>query len=459
MNLQPKKYLPQQENFVIRNAHLLSMDEKIGNKEDIDILVDKGLIRKIGVELDAPKVSEIDGNGMIVMPGFVDAHWHLWSTIFRNLLRVDRGYFDLLRGLASHFNPEDFYHSCLLALSEATNAGITTVLNFSHNTRSPTHADAEIIAHIDSGLRGRYSYGHISGMPSTQRMPIDDISRVQQEWFGNTPVAGERLKLGYSWRGPLLTAPPVYRWEFDAAKNLGLPITTHGGQGPPYRIDAVQMKEEGFLGPDTLLVHFLEATSNDRKTLVETKTPLTISMQSELRFGVGCDLRSHLLHCLNDGINLCLSVDATSAASVNPFENMSTAWYVGASTPDTPPALIPSVNFKQCLEMATINGARAMGLENQIGSLTPGKCADLIMIRMTDINMAPFGELEAAVVRSATPANVDTVIVDGRILKRNGKLTSINVDKVVASASNTLHSVLSRAGENFAPSTTIPRPY
>jgi 5-methylthioadenosine/S-adenosylhomocysteine deaminase len=457
LTFEPNVTLPEREHIVIRNAFVLSIDTEIGDLEYADVHVRDGLIFAVGVGLDAGDATEIDGSGMIVMPGFVDAHWHLWSTLFRNLLRTDRGYFDLLFGLAPHFSAEDFNRSVRLALAEATNAGITTVLNFSHNTRTPAHADAEIAAHIECGLRGRYSYGHISGMPSTEVMPLDDLPRVQRDWFGANGPAGDRLSLGYSWRGPLLTPPEVYRPEFEAARNLGLPVTTHAGQGPPYKVDAVQMRKDGFLGPDMLLVHFLEARAEDRQALAETGTSLSISMQSEQHFGAQCDLRSHLLHCLDDGVNLCLSVDATSAASVNPFENMSFAWYTGIPWPDTPTANIPAVSFRQCLEMATINSAKAMGLDDQIGSLTPGKRADLIMIRATDINMAPLGEADGTVVRSATPANVDTVVADGRILKRGGKLLAVDTEKVVADAGASLHAVLTRASGAFAPSSVTPR--
>jgi 5-methylthioadenosine/S-adenosylhomocysteine deaminase len=458
-HFEPKRTLPKRVDIVVRNAFILSVDPEIGNLEDADVHVRDGMIIAVGVGLDTGDAAEIDGNGMIVMPGFVDTHWHLWSTLFRNLLRGDRGYYDLLFGLAPHFSAEDFYRSVRLGLAEATSAGITTILNFSHNTRTPAHADAEIAAHIESGLRGRFSYGHVSGMPSTEVMPLDDLPRVQREWFGANAPAGDQLSLGYSWRGPLLTPPEVYRPEFEAARNLGLPVTTHAGQGPPYKIDAVQMRKEGFLGPETLLVHFLEARAEDRQALAETGTSLSIGMQSEQHFGAQCDLRSHLLHCLDDGVNLCLSIDATSAASVNPFENMSFAWYTGIPWPDTPTANIPAVSFRQCIEMATINGARAMGLDDQIGSLAPGKRADLIMLRATDLNMAPFGEIDGAVVRSATPGNVDTVIADGRILKRGGKLLAVDTDEVVADAGAALHAVLSRAGGAFAPSAATARQY
>ena len=455
----PNLAFPKRADMVVRKAHILSVDSEIGNLECADVHVRDGMIIAVGVGLDAGDAAEIDGRGMIVMPGIVDTHWHLWSTLFRNLLRSDRSYYDLLFGLAPHFSAEDIYRSVRLALAEATSAGITTILNFSHNTRTPAHADAEIAAHIECGLRGRYSYGHVSGMPSTEVMPLDDLPRVQRDWFAASGPAGDRLSLGYSWRGPLLTPPEVYRPEFEAARKLGLPVTTHAGQGPPYKVDAVQMRKDGFLGPETLLVHFLEARAEDRQALAETGTSLSIGMQSEQHFGAQCDLRSHLLHCLYDGVNLCLSVDATSAATVNPFENMSFAWYTGIPWPDTPTANIPAVSFRQCIEMVTINSARAMGLDDQIGSLTPGKRADLIMLRATDLNMAPFGEIDGAVVRSATPANVDTVIADGRILKRGGKLLEIDIDEVVADAGAALHAVLTRAGGAFAPSVPVARRY
>ena len=456
---EPCAFLPARENFIIRHAHVLSMDEDIGNLENGDVQVCAGKIVKVGSNIKATELKEIDGKGMIVMPGFVDTHWHIWSTLFRNLPRADRGYFQLLSDLAPHFSPIDFYRSARLALAEALSAGITTILNFSHNTRSPAHADAEIVAHIESGLRGRYSYGHISGMPVNQMMSLHDLARIQRDWFCFNGPSEDRVSLGFSWRGPLLTPPNVYRTEFECARNLGLPITTHAGQGPPYKVDAVQMHKDGFLGPDTLLVHFLEARPEDRETLVETGTSLSLGMQSEQRFGAECDLRTHLLHCLADGVNTSLSVDTTCAASVNPFENMSICWYIGVPSSRASTASIPAVSYRQCLEMGTINGARAMNLHDQIGSLTPGKRADLIMIRATDLNMVPYGELDCAVVRSAPPANVDTVIADGRILKSGGNLLYYNLEEIISEAAVSLHAIMKRAGGEYSLPSEFSRDY
>ncbi len=157
LTFEPSVSLPKREHFVIRNAFVLSMDDAIGELENADLEVRDGSIIAVGVGLEAAGAIEIGGSDMIVMPGFVDTHMHLWSTLFRNLPRPDRGYYDLLFGLAPHFSAEDFYCSVRLGLAESLNAGITTILNFSHNTRTPVHADAEIVAHIESGLRGRYS--------------------------------------------------------------------------------------------------------------------------------------------------------------------------------------------------------------------------------------------------------------------------------------------------------------
>ena len=219
------------------------------------------------------------------------------------------------------------------------------------------------------------------------------------------------------------------------------------------------MHKDGFLGPDTLLVHFLEARPEDRETLVETGTSLSLGMQSEQRFGAECDLRTHLLHCLADGVNTSLSVDTTCAASVNPFENMSICWYIGVPSSRASTASIPAVSYRQCLEMGTINGARAMNLHDQIGSLTPGKRADLIMIRATDLNMVPYGELDCAVVRSATPANVDTVIADGRILKSGGNLLYYNLEEIISEAAVSLHAIMKRAGGEYSLPSEFSRDY
>ena len=141
------------------------------------------------------------------------------------------------------------------------------------------------------------------------------------------------------------------------------------------------------------------------------------------------------------------------------FDAMSTTWYLGIPWRGTESAGLPLIDFRQCLEMATINGARALGIADRVGSLTPGKEADLVLVCATDLNMVPMGEVDAALVRSATVANVDTVIAGGRVRKYGGELIGIDVDAVKREAAAALFDVRKRAGGRWAPDTDRPRSY
>ncbi len=438
--------LPRRTEFVIRNGYVVSMDDKVGDLPCGDVHVRDGEIVAVGQNIAAPGTETINGIGMIVMPGFVETHWHLWNSIHRNMLRKGLEYFPLKGALANHYAPLDFYCNSRLALTEALNAGITTVHNFSHNVRSPAHADAELKALAESGLRARYSYGWVDGMPHTEIMPVTDVARVQKEWIGASSPTEGRITLGMCLRGPTYCTPEVYGPEIQAAKDLGLPVSLHAGQTRARTISAVKLRDEGFLNSNMLLIHFLLANEKDREAMVEAGVSLSLSMQSELRDQVDGDVRDQLLHMIAAGVNVSLSIDSTALGSVSMFDSMSHAWYMGIPWKGTPTEGLPMVDFRQCLEMGTINGAKALGFDDKAGSLSPGKRADIIMIRATDLNMVPLGEVECAIVRSATVANVDTVVADGRIFKRDGQLVGIDVEKVKFDAAASLSEVCGRAG-------------
>lgn len=282
--------LPRRGEFVIRNGHVVSIDDKVGDLLHGDVHVRDGAIIAVGENIAAPGAESIDGQDMIVMPGFVETHWHLWNSLHRNLLKPGLEYFPLKGALSKYYVPLDFYRSSRLALTEALNAGITTVHNFAHNVRTPEHADAELKAFAESGLRGRYSYGWIDEMPQTEIMPASDARRVQKEWIGAASPTEGLLDLGMSLRGPMYCKPEVYNAEFKA-KDLNLPVSLHSGQTLARTLSAVKLRDEGFLESNTLLIHFLRANEKDREALVEKKVSLSLSMQSELRNQVDGDVR------------------------------------------------------------------------------------------------------------------------------------------------------------------------
>lgn len=437
--------------YLIKDGTIVSVDPEIGLLSRGDVLVRDGAIIDIGTDLPADGAHVIDASRMIVMPGLVDTHFHMWSSIGRNFI-MDGGfeYFPAKSATAAVYEPDDFYRSVRLGLVDAVNSGITTVHNWSHNTRTPAHADAELRAHRAVQVRARYSYGHREGLPVDEALSFAHIDRVRNEWFGPSSPFEGLVHLGVNLRGPDLSDLGVFITEMEQAQKRALPVCIHTEQGGETAVRAPDLEERGFLGPNLLIAHFLAATQADREAMARTATPLTYAVHSELRLGEAGDPRAALLTMLAAGVNVSLSVDATSLAPVNLFEAMNVAWNMGIPWQATETAGLEPLSLHRCIELATICGARALGLADRVGSLTPGKRADIILIRADDINIAPAANVESAIVRSATPANVDTVMIDGRILKR-GNLIAYDVEGIVREAALSAHAVRVRAGGWLGP--------
>jgi cytosine/adenosine deaminase-related metal-dependent hydrolase len=176
--------LPRRGEFLIKGGHVLTMDTNLGDLPNGDVHVRDGAIVAIGNNLPAG-AEVIDGRGMIVMPGFVDTHWHLWCTALRLIVRADdpkEGYFPTTIRVGRHYTPEDSYIGVRLGTAEGLLSGITTVHDWSHNTVSPQHADAEIQALKDIGIRARFSYGTGQGHAADKIMDLTDLARVQKQW-------------------------------------------------------------------------------------------------------------------------------------------------------------------------------------------------------------------------------------------------------------------------------------
>jgi cytosine/adenosine deaminase-related metal-dependent hydrolase len=436
---------PDRADLLLKGGLVLSMDPDVGIRESCDVAISDGRIVDVGPGLTLDGAREVDASDMIVIPGLIDSHWHMWSTIGRNFIAEGYEYFPAKIATSAAYQPEDFYDSVLLGLVEAANAGITTVHNWSHNTRTPEHADAELRAHRDGLVRARYAYGHRDMLPVDEPLGFADVDRVAEEWFGTTSPFEGLVHLGLNLRGPDLGELEVFHKEMGDAEARGLPVAIHTMQGGSTKVRVADLAARDYLGPDFLICHFLAATDEDRSLMAETGTPLSYSVHSELRLGDAGDPRAALLKARHAAIAVSLSIDATSLHPVNLFEAMNVAWNMGIPWERTDTALLPALTFADCLEMATIEGARALGLADVTGSLSPGKRADVVMIRRHDLNVAPVGDPESTVVRSVTPANVDTVIIDGRVVKAGGVLQHVDVPEVVRNAEAAAGRVLRRA--------------
>jgi cytosine/adenosine deaminase-related metal-dependent hydrolase len=434
--------LPARGDFVIRDAHVVTMDPALGDRPGAAVLVRGGEIVAVDAALSAPDAEVISGKGMMLLPGFVDTHWHLWNSFMRGLIGdgPGRDYFAVKRGLAPFYRPVDFYRAARLALAEAIDSGITTIHNWDHNLRGAEDADANILAQLDMGIRARFSYGCPDNFARERLMDLADLERFRTQW---TPQATDhRVTLGVALRGPFRTGPEIYRREWDAARKAGLPITMHCDrcmrEAGCRRCDIASMKEKGLLGPDLQIVHAVHAAPADIEAMAETRTHLSLSPQTELRT-MGFPKVAEMLAA---GVLVSLSIDTTATpCNADMLSQMRV-------TLSTEMARVENAGLtpRRMLQMATIDGARDLGLADVTGSITPGKRADLILVRMTDLNMVPCGDPVDVLVLSGLPHNIDTVIVDGRILKRGGRLTAVEPNQVAAETHASITHILRAAG-------------
>jgi 5-methylthioadenosine/S-adenosylhomocysteine deaminase len=448
------------EDLIIRSGYVVTMDPGLGDIPDGDVLVTGGRIAAVGAGLDAaalgaPEARELDARGMIVAPGLVETHWHLWNTLLRSMSGgmpgEDRpaGYFPVSLGLGQAFTDEDNYRGTLLACAEAINSGITTVHDWSHNVRGPAHAEAELRALAEAGLRARYSYGYSAGHPNDQIMDTGGLRALHRDWDAwsgaSAPGRAGLLTLGVACRGlggsnPATRVPPgVYQREMAAARELGLPVTVHAS-GPPAAAGQIAvLAGADLLGPDLQVVHANSATAAEIAQLAEAGCAVSLSPFSELLIGYGLPQTAELLAA---GIRVGLSVDTTAlAGNADMFAIMKlTQGLMNAAAHQE-----FACTARQALALGTIEGARSLGLDAVTGSLTPGKRADIILVATGHPNLGVVTDPAGLLVTAAQPGNVDTVLADGQILKHGGALVTLDGERVIAQAREALAGIRSRA--------------
>ncbi|MDP2239413.1 MAG: amidohydrolase family protein [Burkholderiales bacterium] len=436
------KALPGRGEFVIRGATILTMDAGIGDFARGDVYVRDGVIIAVAKDIVAPTASSIDARGMICMPGFIDTHWHLWTSVCRPIIRIDDpkiGYFPVTNRLGPHYTPEDSYCSVRLGLSEALSAGATTVHNWAHNIVTPEHADAELRAMRDMGVRGRFSYGPAQGMPNDKPMDLEGLAKTKRAWMPNDGM----LTMGICSRNVGADANllrgnipmDIVKTDWGGARALGLPITLHTSGPSPIRA----LNDAGMLGPDVQLVHPLLTTAEERQILKERGVSYSMSPVGESRRPASSGV-IQLAELLEAGVKVSMSIDHTGSYNVDFFQCMRFLYNlhqhrVGARVPLT---------SKRLVQLATLDGAVDLGIADRTGSLTPGKRADIILVRTGDINVAPVGDPYEALVSFAQPGNVDTVIVDGRVMRRAGRFTALDHAEVLKEAAETASALLAR---------------
>ncbi|MCW6511181.1 amidohydrolase family protein [Lichenifustis flavocetrariae] len=453
------------DRTIIRNAIVLSMDSTIGEHLDCDVLIEGTKIVAVQPNLGPVDALEIDGRDSIVMPGFVDTHRHTWQCLLRNTA-TDWSlaqYFGGVRGVMGElYTPDDMYVANYIGSLEALDAGITTMVDWSHNNNSPDHADMAIKGLRDAGLRAVFGYGNanrewfpISNLPTD----FADVARVRKQHFSSDDGL---VTMAFAARGPQFATMEQTEIDFRRARALDLPITLHAGDGLwglDHPID--QLNAKGLLGPRTTYVHCCTLSDHEFKLMAESGGSASLSAEVELNMGHG---NPATLGCLKYGLRPSISIDVCTSVGGDMFTQIrvlmaASRGVVNAEALRDRKLLDPvPLTARDMLDFATLQGAKTANLDHRTGSLTPGKDADLIILDTNALNMFPVNNPVGAVVSDAHIGNIDSVFVRGRAVKRHGKLVDVDIKALRRRMESTVEGLFERAGV-ARDGNWLPKPY
>jgi cytosine/adenosine deaminase-related metal-dependent hydrolase len=426
--------------YVIRGGAVMSLDPAVGDFEQADVLVEGKKIVAVGRNLHAGGAAQIDARGRIVMPGLVDTHHHLFETALRSYLAdgllfdgldpaTTNNYFQkILLGFAPVYRPQDVYISTLFGSLSSLDAGVTTVFDISQIHHSPAHSDASIKALQDSERRAVFGYFESAGGVAGNQYPAD-ARRIRQQYFGSNDQLLSMFMGGEIYL-------PGYETAWAIGRELGIPIAAHivGTFGMRPTFDA--LAAAGAFGPDNLFIHMTGMSDFAWQKARDAGAGVSLAVPIEMNMRHGTP---PIQKALDLGFRPSLSTDVECTLTADMFTQMRTAMALqkmfinsralGENGP--PETNLPALlRARDMVTWATLNGARDLKLDRKVGTLTPGKEADIVILDAEAINVAPLNHVPGAVVSLMERNNVETVIVAGKIRKWKGRLVDVNLGKL-----------------------------
>jgi cytosine/adenosine deaminase-related metal-dependent hydrolase len=440
--------------IAIVNGYVLSMDPAIGELERGSVLIEDDRIVAIERDLGELDAETIDAAGGVIMPGFVDTHRHTWQTALRGICS-DWTLMDYFLGVRSTLSPryaaEDVYVGNYVGALEALDAGVTTILDFSHCNNTPEHADKAIEGLRDAGIRATFAYGYFAPPRAephftSHAMRLEDSRRVQRELDA---LPGDLVTMGISLTEPGLIPFADTKREVETARELGVVMATHTAciWGMPSGLD--QFAHYGLLGPDIVHVHCNACTERDWTLLQRSEGKVSVTPETEMQMGMG---HPPIRRAIDAGLVLSLSCDVVSSNSGDMFAQMRLGLQDARARDNdrsharrTDPTEL-TFTTRDALTWATVNGAKALGMDDRLGSLTPGKQADVIVVGPGNerLNMLGLADHVGAVVQQANASNVQTVLVAGKPVKRDGRLLGVDLGRIAAMLDESREGVLER---------------
>jgi 5-methylthioadenosine/S-adenosylhomocysteine deaminase len=431
--------LQQARRILLKGGVVMTLDRQIGDFAQADVLIEDGRIREVrpGIVASPDSAAVIDAANRIVMPGFIDSHHHCYQGILRNILAnglLNPDYNrDISNKLTAVYGPDDVYAGVLVSALGIIDMGTTTVVDTSQVCHSPEHTDAAIRALQEAGVRAVYAYSRGAG-PAAQYP--QDIVRLQRTTFAS--------------RDQLLTlalAGTLDAKLFAYGREVGVPMVSHGvNDGTENNLFA--LGRTGLLREGDEYIHCTQLSDAAWRLIEETGGRVSLAPPIEMAMGHGMP---GIEDALEHGIRPSLSSDVDVTMAQDPFTVMRSAFTLQRllvlqrarkGEPKAPPLL----TCRDVLEFATIEGARCAGLDHKVGTLTPGKEADIVMLAVDRVNVWPLNNAPGVVVNLMNPMNVETVFVAGMVKKWRGSLVGVDAARVLRLAAQARDGVLQRAG-------------
>lgn len=419
---------------LIRGATVITMDAQ-GDLPRGDVLVTGDRITEIAPTLHVDDANVVDASGCIIIPGLVNAHMHTWQTALRGLAAnwTLLEYFQKMHaGLATVFEPDDLYIATLVGALNQLNCGSTTLVDWCHNNRTPQHNDAAIDGLLESGIRAAFFHGTPKPDPKPGERPFWEVPhpRAEVERLLKAHQGQPLLSVHAAVLGPHYSTLDVALHDFRMVKELGILGSLHQGGGPARTPDGWQQLEAaGLLGPQINIVHGHALSDAQLQRFCELGMSFSAAAENEMTQGHGHPITGRLralgkAPSLGVDLESVLSGDMLTQARValGMQRSLDNAAYREAhgSIPPT-----STIRTREALSWVTVEGARMLGQLERIGTLAPGKQADLVLIRADDLNMQPVHDPASTVVMQTTLANIDSVMVAGRWKKRHGRLLDV----------------------------------
>ncbi|KPI27414.1 S-adenosylhomocysteine deaminase [Actinobacteria bacterium OV320] len=419
--------------ILFTGATVVTMDPDLGVVDGGDLLVEGDTITAVGRDLAAGDAVVVDAGGTLLTPGFVDTHRHAWEAQLRRIMPdVDDlgGYvMATLAGYATVYRPEDMYIGTRLAALTAIDSGITTMLDFSHNSRTREHSDAAIEALLDTGIRGVHaSMGPHFGQ--WDRQWPGDLARLKDRYFSSDD---QLLTLRLAALATDEIAGPALAYGPELARvaaESGIGVSVDAVFGTSSSAAVLRWAEDGVLGPDVTLIHCTGLTPEAWKAMRETGTTVALAPTSDAQIGLETAIPA-VDEALSVGIRPGLSIDVEVALAGDMFTQMRALHAIqrmravnAAYGTDRQPSRITTHDV---LDFATLQGARTNGLAAVTGSLTPGKKADLLVIQAEDLNNMPLNDPIGTIVLGSDARNISAVLVNGEPRKWDGHVLDVDL--------------------------------